>query len=270
MGRFWSGWPHALLRGALVRIPLDILTDEFGFSPATGGWNYYRDIIEQYSENASLKLEDSRYYRFFTRRDVNAARTLDEVLYVHDPIRLWPETGFRFYLGTYPWGGLTDPANHPDGTPFGWHYDVTTGASTHDLWGKGKTLWHTPRDKYTLASEWNYTLDVYQAIARTGYHPLRHHAFPTVTMLVRRNGERRAIVVDGHHRLPVLCHFGQTTARVEVVQVIKEAEIERWRFVESGQCSVERAREVCDAFFSLTGAERVSAVEGSPAALELA
>jgi hypothetical protein len=246
------------LAGKLIGFPMTLITDEFAFSLAPNGWNYRCEIIAEYEKQSNIALENTKFFRFFQDERVNAIRYLDDVLFLHEPQKRWFADGFRFYLGTYPWGGLTSYADSlVGGTPFGWHHDLVTGKMTRDLWGYKRALWYKPEDRETLEWEWNYTLDHYHSFKR-GYHPLLYGSFPTTTLLVRRNGEMRAVVVDGHHRLSILSQLGFKQVTLEVVQVVEESQVEHWHYVQNGQCSQEKALEIFDSFFVLNGRERLA------------
>jgi len=243
------------LTGRLISVPTRVITDEFGFSIAPDGWNYYCALIAEYEKQPGICLEETTFYRFFQHQQVNAVRNLDEVLYLHDPKKRTRGDRFKFFLGTYPWGGLTQADSLVGGTPFGWYYDSITGKMTRDLWGYKQTLWYKPDERYTLAFEWNYTLQNYFAL-KSGYRPLLYGSFPCATLLVRHNGEMRAVMGDGHHRLAVLSHLGYKQVIVNVVHVVKEADLDQWYYVKRGQCSRGQAIEIFNAFFELNGRER--------------
>lgn len=244
--------------GSLTRIPVRVLTDEFGFGIGRDGWNFYTDLISEYSSTPDVRLEGTRFFRFFQDPRINAVRFLDDILFLHDPDRS-REGRMRFHLGTYPWGGLTKDDCLVGGTPFGWYYDSVAGTATRDLWGTGESVWYRPNDTEVLEREWEKTTGLYRAIEK-GYRPLRHLSFPSVTLLVRRGGETRAIMGDGHHRLSILSCLGYEKVIVEVIQVVEETRVEDWHYVRLGQCSREQALETFGAFFETTGIERLRAL----------
>ncbi len=248
------------LNGQLINIPLCLITDEFAFSLDADGWNYYRALLADYANNPIVPLEATTFFRFFQHACINAIRYLEDVLFFHEPQRASAENRFRFYLGAYPWGGLTEAASLVGGEPFGWYYDRLESRSTRDLWGYGKTLWYQPNDRYTLECEWALTTKQFRGLQH-GYHPWLHLAMPTVTMLVRADGQRRAIMVDGHHRLSVLSYLGYNRVTVEVVHRVAEADVDQWYYVKRGDCSRQHALEIFNAFFRLNGRERAAYLE---------
>lgn len=239
-----------------MEIPIAAITDEFAFSLAANGWNYYCALVAEHDNHPQLLLQQSQFHQFFHAPEIATVKLLDDILFLHQPEKRSDPDRYRFYLGTYPWGGLSDPQNYPGGTPFGWYYDQISGAMTRDLWGYRQTLWYKPDDDFTLGLEWNYTLQTYYSL-KQGYRPLLYGSFPSVALLVRADGTSRAIMVDGHHRLCILRQLGYEQVAVEVTQIIKETEVESWHYVKQGYCRPAQALEIFHAFFELTGQERV-------------
>lgn len=245
-----------MLDGKLIKTPMKLITDEFAFSLDADGWNYYCALLAEYQQNPNVLLEATTFFRFFQHPRINSIRCLEDALFFHEPEKLSRRSGFSFYLGTYPWGGLTEAASLVGGSPFGWYYDHAEGKMTRDLWGYGKTLWYQPNDRYTIECEWDLTTKQFRSI-RHGYHPWLHLSIPTVTLLVRRDGDWRAVIVDGHHRLSILSHLGYKQASVEVLQRVEEAKVDQWYYVRHGDCTAQQALEIFDAFFRLNGRERL-------------
>jgi len=266
-----------LSSGTLKRIPMEVITNEFAFSFASDGWNYFCALVAEYEKNSNIALEDTTFFRFFQHERVRSVRYLNDLLFLHDPNGRSRNDGYKFYLGTYPWG------DHVAGGPWGHHYDQVEGKTTRDLYGYRRNPWYQPGDRYPLEIEWNETIQLYHSITR-GYLPLRCGHLPEVTLLVRRNGEIRAIRYNGQHRLAVLSLLGykKVTALVpsassisddlaswptvstlpKVVHqrevVVREAEVEDWYYVKEGLCTPEQALEIFHAFFELNGRERIT------------
>ncbi len=243
------------LNKQLVKMPLAEITDEFAFSLAPDGWNYFSVILDELSAKPEIALENTLFYKFFTHPQINQIQTLNELLTLGRP-NAFISDGHPFYLGTYPWGGLTPDVCSKGGTPFGWYYDQVSGEMTRDLWGYKKTLWYQPNDRYTIEFDWNLTAKYFSSIKK-GYKPIRFLSFPSVSLLVRHNGEQRGIIVDGHHRLPILKYLGYKEVRVEITQVIREEEIDDWYYVKRKICSKSQALEIFQSFFLLNGKERL-------------
>ncbi len=143
------------------------------------------------------------------------------------------------------------------GTPFGWYHDRVEGKITRDLWGYGRNLWYEPGERYTLEVEKDLTLRLCRSLKKR-YRPLLYFSFPSVSLLVRRDGQMRALILDGHHRLAALRYLGCDQVTVELIEVFKESDIDRWYYVANGYCDREQALEIFNAFFVLNGRERIT------------
>lgn len=246
---------RSALTGRLIRIPIREVTDEFAFSLGPDGWNYSAALIREYYDRPGVAMDQTQFYRFFQDPRINALRFLDDILFLHQPARAEQPNRAQLHLGTYPWGGITEE-DRATGTPFGWYYDSIAGTSTRDLWGPGATLWYRPNDVDALTKEWVKTTGLYRSL-QAGYHPLRHLSFPSVTLLERHDGQRRAIMGNGHHRLTALACLGYPAVTVEVIQVIADTAVDGWPYVKTGHCSRQQALETFNAFFTVTGSERL-------------
>jgi hypothetical protein len=276
-------WGRYLSTGTLKRIPMDLVTNEFAFSFAPDGWNYFRAIVAEYDNDPAIELADSVFFRFFHDERIRSVRYLNDLLFLHDPRRRARQE-FNFYLGTYPWG------DHVGGGPWGHHHDVVEGADTQDLYGYRRNIWYRPGDDHPLEIEWRQTLALYRSI-RKRYSPVRYGSLPEVTLLVRRDGAMRAVRYNGQHRLAILSHLGyeRVTALVpsaasvneslttwsscsrfpKVVDedeiVVREANVDNWQYVKRGLCSAAQALEIFHAFFELNGRERIAYLGLPPA-----
>jgi hypothetical protein len=264
-GRLASGatkeaWRHAKLvaRGQLTRVPIEQITDEFAFALSGHGWNRYSAVLESHDAEPGASLESTDFHRFFNDEQVNAVRDLNDLLSLSDNPGRYNEIA-QFWLGEYPWGGLIGPEPARTGAPYGWAYDEAENTDTSELWGKGRNLWYRPNDEYTVRTEWRRIIELYESMKHR-YSPLKARGFPRVTLFVRRDGDRRAVIVDGHHRLAILAHLGAEQATVEVDAVVREADVADWPSVLTGYCSPEEALVIFHSFFELDGSERFSHV----------
>jgi hypothetical protein len=268
-----------LRSGSLKRLPVDLITNEFAFSFAAEGWHYLRALVAEYDRDSDIRLEDTIFWRFFQDERVRSVHYLNDVLYLHDPARQTGDGDFRFYLGTYPWG------DHVSGGPWGIHFDRVEGARTRDIYGDSRNPWYDPGARPPLEIEWRETIRTFDSI-RKGYRPWLHGSLPQVTLLVRRDGDFRAVRYNGQHRFARLAHLGRRKISVLVPSassitaelaswptastapklvterdvVVHENDVEKWYYVKRGLCSVEQALEIFDAFFELDGSERAAAL----------
>jgi hypothetical protein len=261
--------------GTLKRIPVNLITNEFAFSFAPDGWNYFCALVAEYEKNPRVRPEDTTFFRFFRDERVKSVGYLNDVLFLHQPERR--QAGFKFHLGTYPWG------DHVGGGPWGHQFDRVEGRDTRDLYGYRANLWYEPGDTHALELEWQQMNRVCERM-RMGYRPLREGQLPEVTLLVRRDGDYRAVRYNGQHRLAVLSRSERrhvavlipsaTSINTELAMwpsasrlpkvvhdgeiVVREADVDSWHYVKSGQCSREQALEIFHAFFELNGRERIN------------
>jgi hypothetical protein len=145
------------------------------------------------------------------------------------------------------------------GPAFGWAHDRLHGVDTANLWGHGRTLWYRPDNRHTIDNERRLMVELYHSMRRR-YSPIKARGFPRVTLLAGRNGLRRAVIVDGHHRLATLAHLGVKLVTVEVETTIDLDQRHRWYYVRHGHCTEAQAAKFFDAFFLLDGSERFELV----------
>lgn len=256
----FSSWYLGLAAsGFLQRIPVEEITDEFAFAHAADGWNPFTAILDDIDRDPALPLDESSFGRFFLHPMVSGVRDLNDVLGLGgcgSPYSRLP----RFWLGTYPWGGISADAIGGEGPAFGWAHDEETGAETSGLWGYGRTLWYRPSDRFTLNTRRRETAELYESIRRR-YSPLRARGLPTVTMLRNDDGEQRAVIVDGHHRIAILAHLGAKVITCDVEATVDVSEAAHWPAVVSGYCTEDEARTIFNAFFELDGSERYRRIE---------
>jgi glycosyltransferase involved in cell wall biosynthesis len=246
----------------VLRIPTRLVSDEYGFSLAPNGWHYLRALLADFEDNPEGEASATTYFRFFCHERLQAVRFLDDVLFLHRQ-DAGAEEGFRFYFGTYPWGDWTASDARVGGKPFGHHYDALEGARTRDLYGYRRNPWYRPGDDYPLGIEWRRTVELFRSL-RGGYRPSLYGSLPSVVLLVRRDGDFRAVRYRGHHRLATLAHLGHEEVTValhpESIKVVHESDVEQWYYVRRRLCSPEEALKIFDAFFELDGSERAASL----------
>src|SRR5437764_607189 len=82
------------------------------------------------------------------------------------------------------------------GGPWGIHFDRVEGASTRNVYGDSRNPWYEPGQWRPLEIEWRETIRTYESV-RKGYRPWLHRSLPQVTLLVRRDGDFRAVRYNG-------------------------------------------------------------------------
>ena len=264
--------------GTLKRLPFESITNEFAFSFAAGGWNYFRSLVAEYEKDPNIDLDKTTFFRFFQHERVKSVRYLNDLLFLHDPER--QRRGFKFYLGTYPWG------DNVGGGPWGHYHDSLTGKNTRDLYGYRNNIWYQPGDRRPIELEWSKTVQLYESLKGNRYSPFRYRDLPEVTLLVRRDGVIRAMRYNGQHRMSILSQLGhrKITALVPSARsmteslatfptvtdlpkivyahevIVRETDVERWHYVKQGLCTPDEALDIFHAFFELNGRERITSL----------
>ena len=259
------GVPRRLLRGTrlrlthrFVKLPIHQVRNEYAFGFADAGWHYFREILAARGVDAETPAEESGFFAFFQHPRTRAVRYLNDLLFMHDPGLRERSADCLFYLGTYPWGEWSRSDLITGGVPYGHHYDRVENASTRDLDGYRRNPWYEPGDPHPLHIEWDQVHRVGKALSG-GYRPWRYGGWPEVILLERRDGEQRAVVAEGQHRMAALGHLGYREVCVPVhesVPTIREVEVEDWFHVRSGRCSAQTALLIFNAFFEWDGRER--------------
>ena len=267
----WIRLPIGLLRFAKLRleesfvsIPTNLITNEYAFSFGDSGWHYFRDILAVYEQNPKMTMCDSTFFHFFQHERIRSVRYLNDLLFLHDANGRSQSNAYDFYLGTYPWGEWDKIDDKTGGVAWGHHHDHVEGKMTRDLHGYRRNPWHQPGNDYPLEIEWNQTIHVHHSM-KLGYRPAFYGSYPEVVLLVRRDGEMRAVVSQGQHRVSSLSHLGRTKLVVMVkrdsMKTIHEDDVQDWYYVRNGLCTQEQALRIFNAFFELDGRERVKYLE---------
>jgi len=249
-----------VLPGRLIKIPTRLITNEYAFSLAPGGWNYFRALVAEYEQYPYTSLERTTFFRFFRHERVRSVRNLNDVLFLHEPHKRSRRDYFQFYFGTYPWGHGTKSGSVRGGKPWGHDYDRLEGTMTRDLHGYRRNPWYLPGDRYSLETEFHQTRELYHSLKK-GYAPLWYGSFPTIILFIRHNGEWRAVRENGHHRLSILSHLNYNKVTVLIpsdsIGIVHEADVERWYYVKRALCTPEQALDIFHAYFELNGRERI-------------
>ncbi len=251
------------LRGKLRRLPTSVLTDEYAFSYGSDGWHYFRALIAEYERHPDVDPRKTTFYQFFEHDRVRSARYLEDILFLHTPSRRWRDDEHRFFFGTYPWGDWGRTESTVGGKPWGHYYDRLHRTSTRDLYGYRRNPWYEPGDPFPLDVEWKQTIRLYHALRR-GYHPLLYGSLPSVVLLVREDGQIRAVRRNGNHRLSILAHLGRQRVTVWIapdsVEEVRESDVDDWYYVKRGICSRRHALAIFNAYFELNGRERIESL----------
>lgn len=253
------------LQEKFVSIPTNIITDQYAFSFADSGWNFFRELVASYEQNPEIPMKGSTFFKFFQHERVQSVRYLNDLLFLHDQEKLAASStrngGYNFYFGTFPWGEWSACDDISGGEPWGYYYDYIEKQMTRDMDGYRRNPFYQPGDEYPLAIEWEKTIKLYHEISKHGYWPLLYGTYPEVVLMIRKNGQRRAIVHNGQHRMSILHHLGYKKLLVFIsrdsMKIIHEDNVDHWYYVRNGRCTKEVALLIFNAFFDLNGRERI-------------
>jgi hypothetical protein len=248
--------------GRLIDIPTRLISDEYGFSLSSDGWNYFRSLVAEFEKEPEIKLDDTVFFRFFRHEKIRSLRYVNDLLFLHQPSKPCQTKDFYFYFPICPWGDWTKDCSFSGMfQPWGHYHDFLEGKMTRDLFGYRRNLWYQPGDRYPLELEFNHVKYIYNSVKNRGYSPTYFGSLPEVVIFVRCSGEWRAVKYDGHHRLSVLSHLGYDRVTVSIptesIGVVDEADVEEWYYVKCGLCTSEQALEIFNAYFELNGRERL-------------
>lgn len=221
----------------LCEVPIELCTNPMGFSFAPSGWNYLIEQLKQFDRNPDVRAEDSLLYRF---HQIYQPEDMSDM-----PVSAGAEVKFKPGLSIYPWGS----------------FDVEKskrGGMVKDAYG---TRFHGPSSLELIVGELSNLLSLYQYMKIHGYRPWYfRNAFIGGVFLELRNGQRKFVVLQGNHRTAVLAHLGKQKILTRYLKgyyrCIREADVNEWFYVRSGQCSNEDAVAYIRSFFTLDGTER--------------
>jgi len=250
------------LNNDVEKIKLDLIVNEYAFSFGNNGWNYFSSIIRDYENGKGENVKEYDFYKFFNHPKIKKIRYLNDILFLHD-VSLNKSDDFKFYLGTYPWGGYDSSNFRKGGSPWGIQYDLDTGSDTSVKFENKKNIWYQPGGIDEIKHEWKKTIKLYNKIHKNGYLPFLYGDFPKVYFLIKDSGEKRAIKINGQHRLAILSAT-KDNPLVEVivpndsVQYVYEKEVNHWYYVKNNLCSKELALKIFNSYFHFNGKERLT------------
>lgn len=242
--------------GHMIVVPLDLCTNQMAFSYGNGGWHYWSQMIPDYIEQGSNKIDSHLWYKFIY--DVNCP-TFTDMMCLHDNT-LKKELPNIPWI-SYPWGGF-----HRNFTKSIESSECPNFVETNHDRKKQQFVWTESSNdvKYVCVREFAHTIKFALSIARVGYQIRHSWMVPIVTPLLRDNGEVRFVQHDGAHRLACLSALGYKYAIVRLDPFrhppIRESNVHDWTYVRSGLISHSEALRFFNLYFELTGVERLTAV----------
>ncbi len=221
----------------LLEVPVEACTNMLAFSFGHAGWHYFTETLREYDNDETIHFKSTSLYRFY------------QVYQYEDAFSLFccedNDVQFRPPLGIYPWGSFLAKSEYDGGVP--------KNRLTSHLCG------HT--EDSLIERLYDNLIDLYRKLRTYGYRPWGYGGrFVGVTVLERRNGQKKFVVLQGNHRTAIMSHLGYETilARHQPLafNVIRERDVSEWYYVRNGGCSEEDALHYFGLFFRLDGNER--------------
>ncbi len=181
------------------------------------------ETIKEYEDNPSLDFTETTLYEYhakFKPKNTNAALGITEQC-----------NGLPLFQ--YPWGG------------FRLSYQGNKDQLSSRFCG--------PSNDGLVRDEFNTTIALYNDIKKNGYKLIRNKSIIGGTFLVKENGEKRFVVLQGNHRMSVLSALGYKNLFVYTMkgyqEYIRESSLNDWIMLNKVSCPNAISRKVFNAFF---------------------
>jgi hypothetical protein len=115
-----------------------------------------------------------------------------------------------------------------------------------------------PSEDAFVIDEFKRMKTLYTQMRKDGYRPTTFpNSFIGGTWLIRTDGQRRFVVLQGNHRMAVLAHLGYREIAVRTMPgflaTIREKDIKKWPLVQLGLCNEHQAFAIFSLFFEESG-----------------
>lgn len=209
-------------------IPLDEVRSIFGASFDPKGWNHIGATLREYDANHDIDYRNTTMYSFLKK--FNPSSICDLLDGKHT---------VKLPLFVYPWGTFKSG-----------EFVSKKNADLSRFCG--------PSSDIFIKEEFDRTIALYKKVKLEGYQPwLFGNTFVGGTFLVRSDGARRFIVLQGNHRMAILGHLGYKNIAVRSIAghlfTVKEANISEWLLVKLGLCPQALATDIFNLFFKENG-----------------
>lgn len=201
------------------------------------GWHHLRLALAEIDADPQIEAQDTTLWRFL--KDFRPA-SISELV---------SNSGTNLPLFVYPWGTFQKGA-------------LESNKSVEESRFCG------PSDDAFIKDEFSRLKMLYFQMKKEGYRPTTFpNTFIGGTWLIRVNGERRFIVLQGNHRMAVLAHLGYTKVAVRTmpgyISMIREKDIKKWPLVRLGLCPESHASDTFNLFFEVAGFHIAKRLGGS-------
>ncbi len=111
-----------------------------------------------------------------------------------------------------------------------------------------------PSTEKFIIDEAKSIIKLYVKIKKDGYQPTKYpNSFIQGVWMIKKNGEKRFVVLQGNHRMAVLSYLGYKSIDVRCDmfpnKYIKEKDLNSWVNVKLNNVSSEKALEIFNSFF---------------------
>lgn len=207
------------------RVPLHQITNIFGVRFGENSSHFMVRYLESHHElksNISKSFAIAQYHKSFSPTSLGESLGL--------PL----ENDLPLFV--YPWG------------VFG------TGASKSNK-NVLNSRFCGPSERELVSTEEEALLELHDVIKRDGYRPTEYpNRFIQGVWLVREDGRRKFVVLQGNHRVAVMSYlkFEKVAVRNDMFKIgeVREKDIDNWVMVRNEHISRKEAKLVFDCFFT--------------------
>jgi hypothetical protein len=202
-------------------------TTIFACGYGSDGWHHLRRTLMEIDDDPEIKPQATTLWRFL--KDFQPA-SISELV---------PYSGQSLPLFVYPWGTFQDGI-------------LESNKSVE------KSRFCGPSQDAFIIDEFNRMKTLYAQMKKNGYRPTTFpNSFIGGTWLIRTDGQRRFVVLQGNHRMAVLAHLGYREIAVRAMSgflaTVLEKDIKEWPLVQRGLCNEHQAVAIFHLFFEESG-----------------
>ena len=209
----------SLLKIRLINLDQIVTIFGQGFTP---GCNHpLVETIKAYKNNPKIKYTKTKLYTFHKNF---APKNTNEALGIKSKTTL--------PIFKYPWGYFRLNARKKS--------QITSGFCG-------------PSSDQLISNEFNKIISLYNDIKDNGYKTITKRSIIGGTFLIKNNGKKKFVVLQGNHRISVLSVLGQKKVLVYTMkgyhQYIEESSLEKLVKLNKVDCPKDLSRKVFNSFF---------------------
>lgn len=213
-----------------LEIPINRCVHFCGFRYGPGFFNPYENYLRNLVDGVEIRLAREQFIEFLRYyRPHHMAEALGIDLSKEYPLWIYPWRYFsrRQFSAQRAW--FESPNRCPD---------ILTHFSQAGILA------------FRIEEEFVWLERALYSISREGYQPVRY-GYAKVAQLVRSNGEKVCLMLDGNHRLSALSALKHRTMIVQlgIGDIVKEENCEHWYGVKRGFYHVQDALKIFHAYF---------------------